>query len=170
MAEELWEDYERSGGTRTREQFDEDQMIKACESYLTVELKLGADVTERQLAEAQWSHLLKATLDATLVHLKKGEDFNIDAHNQTLEHQSCANMVAAAIDMLQAQGDLMLQEIPSQQLLMSAAYTNWLPIADKECVNFLECEHHLFSDSVLKLGKKGEAKWEGYYEEALAWM
>ena len=131
MAEQVWEDYKRSGGTRTREQFDEDQMIKACENCLKVELKLGADVTERQLAEAQWSHLLKATLDATLIHLKKGEDFKIGAHNQTLEHQSYANMVAAAIEMLHAQGDLMIQEMPSQQLLTTAAHTNWRPIADK---------------------------------------
>ena len=72
MAEELWENYKRSGGTRTREQFDEDQMIKACEDYLKVELKFKADVSERQLAEAQWSHLLKATLDAVLIHLIKG--------------------------------------------------------------------------------------------------
>ena len=71
MADELWEDYKRSGGTRTREQFDEDQMIKACEDYPKAELKLKADVSERQLAEAQWSHLLKATLDAALIHLKK---------------------------------------------------------------------------------------------------
>ena len=79
-------------------------MIKACENYLKAELRLEADLSERQLAEAQWSHLLKATLDAALIHLKKGEDFKIGANNQTLEHQSYANMVAAAIEMLHAQG------------------------------------------------------------------
>ena len=38
-------------------------------------------------------------------------------------------------------------------------------------MHLLECEHFLFSDSVLKIGKKGEAhKWVGKYEEALKWL
>ena len=30
LAEEQWENYKKAGGTQTREQFDENQMIKAC--------------------------------------------------------------------------------------------------------------------------------------------
>ena len=80
-------------------------------------------------------------------------------------------MVATAIEKLHAQGDLMLQDMPDQQFLTKATHTNYLPIADKECVDILECEYHLFSDSVLKLGKKQPAhKWAGYYKEAITWL
>ena len=79
-------------------------------------------------------------------------------------------MVVSAVDKLRAQGDLLLQEIPSPGFLASAEYTQWRPIADKESVDLLECEQYLFSDSVLKLGKKGASKWESYYEEAIKWM
>ena len=131
---------------------------------------MKGEVTERQMAEAQWSMLLKAALDAILTQLKDGDDFKIGAGNQTLEQRSYATMIASAVERLHAQGDLMLQKMPDQQYLKTACYTQWRPIADKESVNFLECECYLFSDSVLKLGKKGTSKWESYYEEAIKWM
>ena len=65
----------------------------------------------------------------------------------------------------------MLREMPDQRFLTTTIHTNWRPIADKECVEILECEYYLFSDSVLKLSKKGAAhKWEGHYKAALKWM
>ena len=97
-------------------------MVKACEEYLKAELKLKANASERQFAEAQWSLLLQTALDAVLVHLKEGEDFKIGARNQKLEPQSYANMVAAAIERLHAQGDLMLRDMPDQQFLTTATH------------------------------------------------
>ena len=72
-ADEEWENYKKSGGKQTRKQFDEDQKVKACEEYLKVELKLKANASERQLAGAQWSLLLKAARNAVLIHLNKGK-------------------------------------------------------------------------------------------------
>ena len=115
-------------------------MIKACEDYLKAELNMKGEVTERQMAEAQWSRLPKATLDAILTHLKDGDDFKIGTSNQTLEQRSYAAMIVSAVDKLRAQGGLLLQEMPSPGFLGSAEYTQWRPIADKESVDLLECE------------------------------
>ena len=63
-------------------------------------------------------------------------------------------MTASAIQMMQAQGDLQLKEMPDLEFLTTPKHRNWRPICDAETVQILECENYLFSDSVLKLGKK----------------
>ena len=83
-----------------------------------------------------------------------------------------ANVVAEAVKKLQAQGDLMLRDMPDQNFLTTSKHTNWKPIADSECIDILEGEYYLFSDSVLKLGKKNAIahKWKGQYERGIQWM
>ena len=80
-------------------------------------------------------------------------------------------MIAAAIEKLRAQGDLMLKQMPNLEFLTTNEHKAWRPICDANTVHILESENYLFSDSVLKLGRKGGTnKWVGRYEETLKWL
>ena len=70
-AEEEWENYKNKGGRKTRAQFFEDLRVMACEDYLRSELKIKPNMSEFQLAGAQWTFLLKDALRAALIHLKR---------------------------------------------------------------------------------------------------
>ena len=167
---------QQKGGQTDQKKFREDQVVAGFEAYLKQDLKISSKASEREFAEAQWYLLLKNALDASLPHLKRGEDFKVGINNQEgLEVQSYANTTASAINKIWAQGDLKLDQMPDALFFPSAKYLDWRPICDAETVQLWECEIYLFSDSVLKLGnnRKGgnaQSKWINKYEEALRWL
>ena len=170
--EEDWEKYKEQGGQKDHDQFCSDQMVAGFEAYLRQELRISSEASERDFAEAQWYLLLKDALKASMIHLKRGEDFKVGTRNQKdLEGQSYANMIASAVEMMKAQGDLKLKEMPDPEFLTTNMHKDWRPICDAETVQFLECENYVFADSVLKLGKKkGASGWVNRYEQALWWL
>ena len=170
--EEDWEKYKEQGGQKDHDQFCSDQKVAGFEAYLRQELKISSEASERDFAEAQWYLLLKDALKASMIHLKRGEDFKVGTRNQKdLEGQSYANMIASAVKMMKAQGDLKLKEMPDPEFLTTNMHKDWRPICDAETVQFLECENYVFADSVLKLGKtKGASSWVKRYEQALWWL
>ena len=153
--EEEWESYNAKGGHKDRQSYYDDQRFAGFEEHLKKQLHMPPEASEHDFAKAQWDLLLKNALDATFSHLKQGEDLKIGVNNQKdLDGQAYANMASSAIYKIWAQGDLKLDHMPDSLIFSDSKYKDWRPICDAETLNLWECDIYLFSDSVLKLGKK----------------
>ena len=145
--EEAWHEYQKSGGYLRRQEFDDMQEVEMSTKYFISLHKLSAD-NEHELVDAQWSVLNKRAILAAFIHLQDGPDLQIGFENMNPDGPSLANMAAKSIKKIVRQGDLCLPKMPNEEFFSALEYRNYLPIASKYCIDLLECETWVITDSV----------------------
>ena len=143
--------------------------IELCTMLYRQIRELPFDGDMKTLIEMQWKDIFARTLDAALGQLEGGEELQIGAaNNPDINVRDQANMTVSAIIRLRAQSDLSIPEIPDwREFYGSGKFLKSFPFSTVHSIDYFETEVHLFSDSVLKLGKTVN-KWPQQYADHLS--